>query len=239
MTPKAESGNTQTEMPFLEHIEELRSRLLIIIVALLIGSIIGSIFTQQIIKLLAQPVGGLENLQSIEVTENVGVFMRVALTSGVLLAMPVVVYQLLMFVVPGLLPNERKWVYLAVPFATILFAGGVAFTYFVLLPPAVNFLLQFLGVTTTPRISNYIGFITNLMFWIGISFETPLLIFILARLKVVKGKQLLKGWRIAVVMAAIMAAVITPTVDPVNMGLLMLPMIGLYLISVGLAFLAG
>jgi len=229
---------SSTEMPFLEHIEELRRRLLIILVALGISTVIGSIFTEQIINMLSQPVGGLGNLQSIEVTENVGVFMRVALTTGVLLAMPVIVYQLLMFVVPGLLPNEKKWVYLAVPLATLLFAGGVVFTYFVLLPPAVNFLLQFLGVATTPRISNYIGFITNLMFWIGISFETPLLVFILARLKVVTGKQLLKGWRIAIVLAAVFAAAVTPTVDPVNMGLLMLPMMVLYIISVFLAFLA-
>ena len=227
-----------SEMPFLDHIEELRRRLLVMMIALVIGSIIASIFTEQIIRLLAQPVGGLIHLQSIEVTENVGVFMRVALTAGVLLAMPVIVYELLMFIVPGLLPKERKWVYLAVPFASILFAGGVVFTYYVLLPPAINFLVRFLGVSTTPRLSNYIGFITNLMFWIGLSFETPLLIFILAKLKVVTGKQLLKGWRIAVVVTAILAAVITPTVDPINMGLLMLPMMALYMLSVILAFLA-
>jgi len=135
-------------------------------------------------------------------------------------------------VVPGLKPNERKWVFLSIPLLVLMFVGGVVFTYLVMLPAAVPFLVQFLGVTTVPRLSNYVNFVTNLMFWIGIIFEAPLVVFILAKLHIVTTSLLLKGWRVAVIISAVVAAIITPTVDPVNMALLMAPMLGLYLLSV-------
>jgi len=231
-------SDSSSEMTLLGHFEELRNRILKALVALFIGTIASMAITEPAIHLLATPVGGLSNLQSIEVTENVGVFMRVSLTLGVFLAMPFIVYQLLMFILPGLLPGEKKWVILGVPLATLFFLGGASFAYFVMLSPAVNFLIQFLGVTTTPRLSNYIGFVTNLLFWMGICFESPLLVFILAKLKIITGKTLLRQWRIALVVIAAVSAAVTPTVDPVNMVLLMLPLTFLYLISVVLAFLA-
>ncbi len=164
--------------------------------------------------------------------------MRVALLSGFILAFPVILFEILAFILPGLKKSEKKWLLLALPFATILFVGGVTFTYFVMLPAAVPFLVNFLGVQTIPSLNNYIKFVTNMMFWIGISFEMPLLIFILAKFGVVSGKMLLKQWRIAVVVIAVIAAVVSPTVDPVNMGLLMLPLFALYILSVLLAFTA-
>jgi sec-independent protein translocase protein TatC len=231
-------SDASSEMTILSHFEELRSRLLKALGALVISTLLSMLVTEQGIHLLALPIGGISQLQSIEVTENVGVFMRVSLTLGVILAMPVIVYQLLMFVLPGLLPGEKKWVAIGVPLATIFFLAGVAFAYFVMLTPAVNFLVQFLGVVTTPRLSNYIGFVTNLLFWMGICFESPLLVFILAKLKIVTGKGLLRQWRIALVVIAVISAAVTPTVDPVNMVLLMLPLAFLYQVSVLLAFLA-
>lgn len=225
-------------MSIFDHFEELRSRILKVLIAIVVSTILSALITQPVINLLAQPVGGLNNLQAIEVTENVGVFMRVSLMLGAIFAMPIIVYQLLMFVLPGLLPNEKKWVFLGVPLATLFFGAGVVFAYYVMLPPAVNFLIGFMGIQTTPRISNYIGFLTNLMFWIGISFETPLIIFIFAKLKLVTARVLLKQWRLAIVFSAIIAAAVTPTVDPVNMSLLMAPLMVLYLISVLLAYFA-
>ena len=97
--------------------------------------------------------------------------MRVSLLSGALLAMPVIVYQLLRFILPGLTTKEKRWVMIAVPSASVLFAGGVLFAYYVMLPPAIQFLTTFLDVQTAPRLSNYMGFVINIMFWIGISFE--------------------------------------------------------------------
>ena len=116
--------------------------------------------------------------------------------------------------------------------------AGVAFAYFVMLPTALPFLIEFLGIRTTPRLSNYFNFVTNLLFWIGMSFETPLFVFVLARLKLVTARGLARQWRIAVVVIAILSAVITPTPDPINMGLLMLPLFLLYWLSVFMAFLA-
>mgnify|MGYP000972446939 CR=1 FL=1 len=226
------------EMSVFDHIEELRSRLLKALIALAVATFISMLITEKSIDFLAAPIGGISQLQSIEVTENVAVFMRVSLIQGVILAMPVILYQLLMFIVPGLLPGEKKWVYRGVPAASFFFFAGVAFAYFVMLSPAVNFLIQFMGVNTTPRLSNYIGFVTNMLFWIGISFETPLVVFILAKLRIVTAKMLLKGWRFAIVGIAILSAAITPTVDPVNMALLMVPLIAIYFLSVILASLA-
>jgi sec-independent protein translocase protein TatC len=166
--------------------------------------------------------------------------MRVSLLSGVILAMPVIVYELLLFILPGLTGGEKKWVYLAVPVASLLFLGGVLFAYYVMLPTAIPFLVNsvLIGVETKPRVSNYMNFITNLMFWIGVSFETPLLSFVLAKFNIVNAGMLLRQWRVAIVVIAVLAAMVTPTVDPVNMGLLMLPLFTLYLLSILLAFLA-
>jgi sec-independent protein translocase protein TatC len=149
--------------------------------------------------------------------------------------MPVIVYQIVAFVLPGLQRNERLWVLFMVPFATVLFVAGMAFTWFVMLPTAIPFLAGFLGITTQVRPENYFDFITRLMFWIGVCFELPLVIMFLAKLKFVSARQLAGGWRYAVVGMAILAAVVTPTVDPVNMGLVMAPLMVLYLISILLA----
>ena len=222
----------------MEHFEELRHRLLITVIVLAVATGISFSFTMVLLDLLAAPIGGLDMLQAIEVTESISVYMRVSMLAGLIIAMPVIVYQLLRFILPGLKPTEKRWIAVAVPAATVLFAGGILFAYFIMLPPAIKFLTTFLDIQTAPRLANYMSFVLNLLFWIGVCFEAPLLVFILAKLHILSGKTLLKQWRVAIVVIAILAALITPTVDPVNMGLLMLPLFGLYLLSVLLAFLA-
>jgi sec-independent protein translocase protein TatC len=231
-------SNDETDMTIWEHLNELRRRLFAAVIALVITTAISFLAANYFIEVLTEPVGGLAHLQAITVTENVGVFMRVALLGGVILGMPVIVYELLLYILPGLTSKEKKWIYVAVPFASLLFLAGVMFSFYIMLPRAIPFLLGFLNVPTTPRISDYIDFITNLMFWIGVSFETPLIIFVLAKFKVVSASQLIKGWRFAVVIIAVIAAVVTPTVDPVNMSLLMVPLMGLYGLSIILAWFA-
>ncbi len=228
----------ENKMTLIEHFDELRKRLLIIVIGLVVGVLISFIFAERAIQFLAKPVGGLENLQSIEVTENMGVFMRVSVLSGFILSLPLTLYEVVAFILPALKPEERKWLFIAIPALFIMFVAGVAFTYLIMLPAAIPFLTKFLGVETVPRLSNYIGFVTNLMFWIGLIFETPLVMFLLTKLHVVTPKLLLKGWRVAVITSAVLAAVITPTVVPVNMGLLMAPMLGLYLLSVLMSVIA-
>jgi sec-independent protein translocase protein TatC len=107
-----------------------------------------------------------------------------------------------------------------------------------MLPAAVPFLVSFMGVQTIPRLSNYMKFILNILFWIGVCFEIPLVAFILAKLKLINARQMLRHWRVAVIASAVLAAVISPTVDPVNMLILMAPLIGLYGLSILLTLLA-
>jgi sec-independent protein translocase protein TatC len=228
-----------SSMPLLEHLEELRQRLFKAFAALVVGTAISFVFAGPLVDFLAAPVGGRGALVSIEITENVAIFMRVSMLSGVVLAMPVIVYQVARFVLPGLTDRERRWLLLGVPFASVLFLSGVAFTWYIMLPAAVPFLMNFLGIKTQVRPNNYFEFATSLMFWIGLAFEMPLVVMFLAKLKFVQASQLIKYWRYAVVAMAIVAAVITPTVDPVNMGLVMLPLGALYVISIVLAAIAG
>jgi sec-independent protein translocase protein TatC len=232
-------AENQSLMTFWEHVEELRKRLLIALLALGIATAASFLFADQVIYLLAEPVGSIDALQSIEVTENVAVFMRVALLCGVTISMPVILYELLVFILPGLKKNEKKWVYLAIVFGTLFFLAGAAFAYFVMLPSSLTFLIDFLAVETKPRLSSYINFITSLIFWMGIGFEFPLVIFALAKLNVVSAESLAKGWRYGVVVIAVLSAMITPTVDPVNMALLMVPLCLLYALSVFFAYLAS
>jgi sec-independent protein translocase protein TatC len=227
------------EMSFFDHIEELRKRLLIALVSLAVGVTVSLFFGEKAVAILTLPIGGLDKLQSIEITENIGVYMRVSLLMGVILAFPMVIYQLLLFILPGLNIREKRSVLMAIPFATLFFVGGVAFAYFVMLPAALPFLINFLGVTTNPRLSSYISFITDLLFWIGVVFELPLLVYVIARFGLLTPKSMLKYWRQAIVIIAILAAVITPTVDPVNMSLMMIPLVGLYFISVLFAWFAN
>src|SRR5574340_78784 len=240
--PQAQSPENTENIPtmdLMQHITELRKRLLIALAAMVVMTGIAMAFGEQLIAFLAQPIGGVQNLVSIEVTENIGVFMRVTLLAGFIASLPITLYELIAFVMPGLLPTERRGLLIAIPFASLLFVVGVAFAYYVMLPAALPFLISFIGVQTTPRLSNYYKFVTNLMFWVGLSFETPLVVYVLARLRIVTASMLIKQWRFAIVIIAIIAAVATPTPDPINMGLLMLPLILLYFLSVLLAVFAG
>jgi sec-independent protein translocase protein TatC len=228
----------QAPSVLLDHLEALRGHLMRSLIALAIGTTVGFTFAQRILDWMAEPIGGIEALQAIEVTESVGAFMKVSLLTGFVISFPYILLELFAFINPGLKRRERILLITSIPAATLLFLGGVAFAYFVMLPVALPFLLNFLGIQTVPRPSNYISFTTNLLFWIGVAFTFPLIVFALASVGMVRAAQLVKAWRFAIVGIAVMAAAITPTVDPVNMALLMLPMIGLYGLSIVLAAVA-
>jgi sec-independent protein translocase protein TatC len=230
--------NTPQEMSFWQHLTELRKRLVYAVVGIVVGIGITMVFADQILALIAQPIGGFDSLLSLEVTENIGVFMRVTLLGGFILSLPFTFTQIYLFVKPGLKPAERRWVLRAVPLAVILFLIGAAFSYFVMLPNAIPVLIQFVGPEVLPKWKDYVAFVTSLIFWSGISFEMPLVTYILAKLGIVSAGKLLKGWRIALVVIAAAAAVITPTGDPINMIILMVPLILLYALSILLASLA-
>ena len=227
------------KLPISSHLEELRQTLLWSLVGLIAGVVVAVFFVNPILSFLTQPIGGLQNLQAIEVTETMSVYMRVALLGGLIIALPWIVYQILRFVGKGLKPKERKGIYLALPFAVLLFLSGVGFAFYVMLPASLGFFQEILDVTTSIRLKSYISFTTNILFWIGISFQLPLAFFVLTKVGIVNPKLLLKSWRVAIVVIAVMAAVITPTGDPINMLIFMLPLSVLYLLSILLSAIAS
>jgi sec-independent protein translocase protein TatC len=223
---------------FWGHIEDLRMHLLRMLIALAIGVGVSFYFTVPLMEFLAGPVGGLENLQAIQVTEEIGVFMRVALTSGIALMLPYIAFEVWLFAAPGLNAREKKNTLFGIPIAAILFLGGMAFTFRILLPSALPFLGGFTDISQNWTAGEYFGFVTGLMIWIGLFFEFPLVIYVLTSIGLVKPAALAKQWRLAIVVIAIIAAAVTPTIDPVNMALVMLPMSLLYFISIGMSYVA-
>jgi len=221
-----------------DQIEDLRKHLLRSILGLVLAVSISFIFTQWLIEYLSQPIGGLTELKAIEVTESIGVFMKVALLSGLAISLPYIAFEFWLFAAPGLRPGSRRFGLIAIPLATFLFICGMAFAYYIMMPAALPFLINFMGIQAELRPASYFNFITGVMFWIGVAFEFPLVIYVLTAIGFVKPKVLSENWRIAIVAIAVLAAAITPTVDPVNMALVMAPMSLLYFVSIGLSFIA-
>ena len=230
--------NKDTREMMWEQVEALRMHLLRAVLALVVTVGISFFFAQRIIDYLAIPAGGIDKLTAIEVTESISVFMKVALFSGIALALPYIVFELWLFAAPGLRPRERKMGLVGIPLASIFFICGAAFTFYVMLPAALPFLDGFMGIKTELRPQSYFSFVTGLMFWIGIAFEFPLVIYVLSAIGFVDPKMLAEQWKLAIVIIAIVAAIITPTIDPVNQGLVMAPMILLYFVSIGLSYIA-
>jgi len=237
--PDTLTKTMENPQELLVHFDALRKHLVRIVIVLGIATALAFIFSNQILQILSAPLeNGFDSLIAIDVTEPIGTVMRVSLLTGVAIAFPYIALELWLFIAPGLKRNSRYYGLIAIPITTIFFLGGMAFAYFVMLPTALPFLLNFGGINTIPRVSSYTKFVTNIMFWLGVAFEFPIVIFILASLGLVSAKTLAQHWRLAVVIIAVIAAVITPTVDPVNMALVMGPLILLYILSIGLAKIA-
>jgi len=231
--------NADTRQMMWDQVEDLRKHLLRAVLAIILMVAISFLFTQRVIEFLSQPIGGIKALTAIEVTESIGVFMRVALFSGIALAIPYIAFEMWWFAAPGLRPSERKMSLAGIPLASIFFLGGAAFTFFLMLPTALPFLENFMGIDTELRPQSYFSFVLGLMFWIGIAFEFPLVIYVLSAIGLVKPQVLIEQWRLAIVIIAIIAAAVTPTIDPVNQGLVMAPMILLYFFGIGLSQIAS
>lgn len=219
----------------LEHINDLRIHLTRALIGLVLATIVSFAFSQQVLTFLIEPYGDL--LDVISPTEGIETYFKVALVCGVILSMPWMLFQFWRFISPGLEKNEKRYVYVFVPSAFFLFLIGVSFAWFVLLPAAINFLSTFMAEVFEARwISReYISFATTFLVWIGISFEMPLVIYFLARFGIVGPTTLREQWRFALVGIAVLAAAITPSIDPVTMLLTMIPLLILYGLSIVLA----
>lgn len=235
-SPSSATARSQTA-PIIEHIIELRDRLIRAALALFVGIVVGMIFAKRFLEILIAPLQGASSLQLLKPTENIIIYFKAALILGAIVAAPVIIYQLIAFIVPGLTRSERRMLYASMPLAFALFAIGVAFCAFVVLPFTLRYLQTFLTdlFKAEYSVGYYMSFVGNFVLWVGVAFETPLVIALLARLGVVTPQQLVRTWRYAIVIIAILAAVITPTPDPFTMSVVMVPLFGLYILGLIMA----
>jgi sec-independent protein translocase protein TatC len=237
--PANDTSTTFGPMPLRAHLEELRKRLLKSFIAVVLTTTLSFIFADRIFRLLESRAGNID-LIYIEMTEMVETYFLVAIVSGVILALPYLVYQVVMFIRPGLTDKERRYLYILLPGVFLCFAAGVAFGFFVLVPPAIEFLISFGADIAKPqiRVENYISLMTRLLFAIGLCFELPLLMYFLAKIRILNAAMLSRYRKAAFVVAFIIGAVITPTFDPINQTLVALPLYILYEAGILLARLA-
>jgi sec-independent protein translocase protein TatC len=224
-----------------EHLLEIRHRIFVVMGTLLVAAILAGIFLQPMMKLLTRPAGDVP-LQFLKPTDMIWVYFEIILSAAAVITAPILVIEILQFIRPGLEnPNEiaayRATTIVGIPAVILFFALGVTFAYFVLLPFALRFLSGTGGDYASPNwnIREYFSFVLAVILWIGLAFETPLVMALLARLGLVSPKAMLGQWRGAIVAIAVIAAVITPTVDPVNMAIVMAPLLGLYFLGIIMA----
>jgi sec-independent protein translocase protein TatC len=229
-------------MSFMEHLGELRTRIVRSLIALLVGLVITLPFSERIVDFLARPIKKMGyTLIFTSPTEAFWVQMKVALMAGLFLAAPGILWQVWRFVEPGLHANEKKY---AVPFiliGSVLFIGGGAFSLFVVTPYALNFLLSYARPGLTPMITlqNHVDFLLKFTLAFGIVFELPLAITLLARMGVVSARMLSRNRKYAILGAFIVAAVLTPTPDIFNQTLMAGPLILLYEVGIVSARIFG
>jgi len=213
------------ELSLVQHLGELRDRLMRAAIALVITTVISFFFTTDIIKILMIPTGQ-EKLVTLSPTENFTTYFRVALFTGIALAMPVILYEIYAYIDPALYPKERRFIrILGLPIIA-LFAGGMAFCYFVMLPRAMAFLINFGGdvFDNQLRASEYLSFVTMFILGIGVMFEVPVIIYALVRVHVLDRAWLARQRRYVVLVCFLVGAFITPTPDPFNQTLVAVPM---------------
>jgi len=231
-------------MTFLEHLDELRKRITHAVSALLVGFILAFIFIDEVEQMiyarLTTDIPGGQLIYT-EPGEAFFLMLKMAALTGVLIASPYIMWQVWLFIAPGLYAKEKK---LAIPFvvsSSALFIGGAAFSHYVVFPAAWAFFASFSNdfIQFTPRIDPVFGMYVKLTLALGLTFQLPVLIFVLARLGIVTAGWLMKNFRYAVLLIVITAAVVTPDGNPINQVLVAGPMVVLYLIGTGAAWLFG
>lgn len=231
-------------MSFLDHLEELRSRLLKSLIALAVGFGLAWGFHEEIFHFMVGPLRAFDpNLKLIATTptETIMIYMKMSFFVGIFVAAPFLLYQVWAFISPGLYAHEKGYAIPFVLFGTVFFVTGAAFGHFVLFPVALQFLGTFGGadVQFLPRITEYYDFYSWFLLALGIVFQVPVVIFVLARIGLVTAGFLLRQIKWAILLSFIASAIVTPTPDIVNQTLLAFPMIGLYLLGVVIAALFG
>jgi sec-independent protein translocase protein TatC len=235
-----------TTMSLGDHIEELRIRFIYAILGIAVCTIIGFCFGTKIIAFLEKPyvnaIGPETRLQTLAPVDGFISYIKIALTSGLLISSPWVFYHIWMFVAAGLYPNEKRYVYLAAPFSAVLFIAGAVFFVFLVAPLTLNFLVKFnekmLGVSSRFTFQHYISFITHLMLVFGIAFQTPTAIFFLNKAGLVSLKALTSSRKYVLLVVFIVAAMVTPP-DIISQVTLAVPLYLLFELGIILCYLAS
>ncbi|MXY86402.1 MAG: twin-arginine translocase subunit TatC [Chloroflexi bacterium] len=227
------------ELTLGEHLNEIRQRLTVAVLTLVLTTVITLIFASTILDYLLEP--GRQALPEFrpiytELLGFIGAYIKISLMLGLAGAMPVIVYQIYAFIHPGLTRAERKWIMPIVGLATVAFACGGAFAFFIGWPPALTFLLNFGQDIADPqvRINNYIDMLTRFVIWTGIIFELPLFLMGLGAIGLVTSRKLLGMWRWAIIGSFLLAALVTPSIDPVTQTFVAVPTMGLFVLGVAL-----
>jgi sec-independent protein translocase protein TatC len=233
------------KMSFLDHLDELRRRIIVSLVGVLVGCLISFTFVTRIYAFVMQPLAAMlpagSKLVWTEPTEAFLLYLKMALLAGIIMAAPVILWQVWLFISPGLYAREKK---IAIPFialGSVGFVLGAAFSHYVLFPVTWRFLASFTNEYTMfmPKIESTFSLYAKMMLGMGIIFQMPTLVYFLARLGLVSARFLLRHFKYAVLIIFIIAAVITPTGDPMTQTVFAAPMILLYLISIVIAWVFG
>jgi sec-independent protein translocase protein TatC len=232
----SEKKEVRSEMSFMGHLSELRKRLMYSAIGLVVGMAISGLFIEYLVEmvLLHPAIENSLKLQNLKPFGQPILYFKLIFISGFILSIPFLIYQLWKFIAPGLYQNERKWVVWITSSATLSFLAGIAFSYFVMLPSMVSFAANF-GSKTIENvidINEYLSFYTTMMLASGLVFELPVLSFILGTIGIINSKFLRKYWRHSIIVILIVAAIITPTPDPVTQMVFAAPLIILYEISI-------
>ena len=233
------------KMSFLEHLEELRKRIINSVLGIAVGIGLSFFFIQQIYDFLTAPAVATlpegSRLIYTQPTEAFSLYIQISLISGAVLAGPWIMYQVWRFIAPGLYANEKRFVVPFVLFSSLGFLAGAAFNHYVAYP----FIMTYFASFNTPRLvympqlSYVFGLYVKMLLGLGVIFQMPTVVFFLAKMKILTGRFLLKQFKIAVLLIFITAAVVTPTGDPMTLMIFAAPMIGLYLLSIAIAFIVG
>jgi sec-independent protein translocase protein TatC len=226
----------EKEMTFIEHLEELRWRIIYSLIGIVIGTIVAWIFIDFLVEeILLRPAkeNGV-SLQNLKPFGQIFLYFQIALIAGLILSIPNVFYQFWKFISPALRKHERKYILAIVIFTTVCFLAGIAFAYFVMLPLALSFAAQF-GTQTIKNefaVDEYMSIIISVMLAAGLVFELPMLSFFLSKLGILKPSFMRKYRKHSIVIIMVAAAILTPGTDPVSQVILAVPLVLLYEISI-------
>jgi len=232
------------QMSFLDHLEELRKRIINSLIAIAVAFGVCWWFSLALFKAVSRPINlaGVSSLVASTPTEGFNLQLKLAVMAAIFLAAPFVLGQVWLFISPGLYKHERKYALPFIFFSSLLFVLGGLFGYFIAFPFALQFLIQWekdMGLTVLINTSEYFDLFIMVELGLAVIFEIPAVIFVLSRIGLVSGPFLLRNTRYAILVSAVIAAVITPTTDIPNMMMMMVPMVGLYLLGVAVAYVFG